>query len=116
MRIVRFLDASGETVFGREHDDGTTTRIDGKIFGSYHDSGDPVTVEKLLSPVSPPAVLCIGLNYRKHAEESNAPLPEHPVLFMKMPSSVQHPGDPIVLPRHLESREVDYEGELAVVA
>jgi 2-keto-4-pentenoate hydratase/2-oxohepta-3-ene-1,7-dioic acid hydratase in catechol pathway len=55
------------------------------------------------------------LNYRKHAAESKAPIPEHPVLFMKSISSVQNPGDDIVLPRHLKSQEVDYECELAVV-
>ena len=56
-----------------------------------------------------------GLNYRKHAEEGGADIPEHPVLFMKMPSTVQNPGDPILLPTRLKSDSVDYECELAVV-
>ena len=60
-------------------------------------------------------LLCIGLNYRKHADEGGAAYPEHPVVFMKMPSAVQNPGDPIILPTILRSREVDYECELAVV-
>jgi 2-keto-4-pentenoate hydratase/2-oxohepta-3-ene-1,7-dioic acid hydratase in catechol pathway len=60
-------------------------------------------------------MLCIGLNYRQHAAESNAPLPEFPVLFFKNPSALQHPGEPIVLPRWLKSTKVDYECELAVV-
>jgi 2-keto-4-pentenoate hydratase/2-oxohepta-3-ene-1,7-dioic acid hydratase in catechol pathway len=72
-------------------------------------------VEKLLAPVAPAAFFCIGLNYRRHAEEGKAQLPQFPVLFMKNPAAVQNPGDPIVLPRHLRSDEVDYECELAVV-
>ena len=60
-------------------------------------------------------ILCIGLNYRRHAEETNAPIPEFPVLFMKGPNTLQNPGDPILLPTHLKSDEVDYECELAVV-
>jgi len=63
----------------------------------------------------PAAILAIGLNYRRHAEETGAGVPTHPVLFMKMPGAVQNPGDPIVLPRWLRSDKVDYEAELAVV-
>jgi len=59
--------------------------------------------------------LCIGLNYRRHAEETKGQIPEYPVLFFKGPNTVQNPGDPIVLPRHLRSDDVDYECELAVV-
>jgi 2-keto-4-pentenoate hydratase/2-oxohepta-3-ene-1,7-dioic acid hydratase in catechol pathway len=59
--------------------------------------------------------MCIGLNYKHHAAESKAPVPEFPVLFMKNPGALQHPGEPIAIPRHLRSDEVDYECELAVV-
>jgi 2-keto-4-pentenoate hydratase/2-oxohepta-3-ene-1,7-dioic acid hydratase in catechol pathway len=74
-----------------------------------------VAIKKLLAPLNPTAILCIGLNYRKHAEETGAPLPEFPVLFMKNPAAVQNPGDPIELPQHLKSEQVDWECELAVV-
>ena len=60
-------------------------------------------------------MLCIGLNYRQHAIETNAPLPKVPVLFFKNPAAVQNPGDAIELPRWLASHKVDYECELAVV-
>ena len=70
---------------------------------------------KLLAPIEPPVILCIGLNYRKHAAETGAKIPEHPVLFMKSAGTLQNPGDPIVLPTRLRSDEVDYECELAVV-
>lgn len=55
------------------------------------------------------------MNYRKHAEETGAKFPEYPVVFFKGTSALQHPGEPILLPRRLKSDEVDYECELAVV-
>ena len=115
MKIIRFLDEQGESHYGAQHNDDSVTRIEGCIFSDYTDTGEAATVTKQLAPVKPATVLCIGLNYRKHAEEGGAEIPEHPVLFMKMPSTVQNPGDPILLPTRLKSDSVDYECELAVV-
>lgn len=115
MKIIRFLDENENERYGRQHDDGSATLIEGDIYGEYNDSGAPATVSKLLSPVHPVDILCIGLNYEEHAKEGGKPLPERPLLFMKTSSSVNHPGDPIVLPRHLRSDKVDYECELVVV-
>ena len=115
MHIVRYLDNSGYPHYAAQHPDWSTTRIEGELFGKFRDTGEPVAVGKLLAPVVPPAVLCVGLNYRQHATESGAQAPQHPVLFMKMPSAIQHPGEPILLPRHLPSTQVDYECELAVI-
>ena len=114
MKIVRYQQQDGSTLLGQQHDDGSVTRLDGDLYGNLTESSEPVS-GKLLSPIHPVDVLCIGLNYRQHAEESNAPIPKYPVLFMKTSSTVQNPGDPIVLPRHLKSERVDYECELAVV-
>jgi 2-keto-4-pentenoate hydratase/2-oxohepta-3-ene-1,7-dioic acid hydratase in catechol pathway len=114
MKIVRYQQQDGSSLLGQQHDDGSATRLDGELYGELTDSGEPVS-GKLLSPIHPVDVLCIGLNYRRHAEEANAPFPKYPVLFMKTSSTVQNPGDPIVLPRHLKSERVDYECELAVV-
>ena len=61
----------------------------------------------------PEKVLCIGMNYRDHAGEIDAPLPEATVVFAKFRSSLVSPWEPIVLPE--VSDQVDYEGELAVV-
>jgi 2-keto-4-pentenoate hydratase/2-oxohepta-3-ene-1,7-dioic acid hydratase in catechol pathway len=58
-------------------------------------------------------IICIGLNYRDHAAESNQPVPEYPTVFAKYSSCVIGPGEPIVIPR--VTSQVDYEGELAVV-
>ena len=115
MQIVRFLDPSGQIRHGRRHPDGSTTAIAGDLFGDYRDTGEPATVEKLLAPVAPTNILCIGLNYRRHAEEGKQAIPEWPVLFMKNTGALQNPGDPIELPTRLKSDSVDYECELAVV-
>lgn len=117
MRIVRYTIAAGEPpAFGYEQPDGSINAAIGDPFGDgLTDTGKPVEVAKLLAPVEPAAILCIGLNYAAHAAEGGRPIPERPVLFLKTPTAAQHPGEPIVLPRRLRSDRVDYEAELAVV-
>jgi len=67
-----------------------------------------------LAPVPRPGkLICIGLNYRDHAAESNMPIPSRPVVFSKFSTAVIAPGEPVVLPE--ASAQVDYEAELAVV-
>jgi 2,4-diketo-3-deoxy-L-fuconate hydrolase len=61
----------------------------------------------------PRNVLCIGLNYKDHAAEGGVPLPEKPVVFAKLTGCITGPGVAIVLPP--DTKEVDYEAELAVV-
>jgi 2-keto-4-pentenoate hydratase/2-oxohepta-3-ene-1,7-dioic acid hydratase in catechol pathway len=58
-------------------------------------------------------IVCVGLNYRDHAEEQGVELPEAPLLFAKWPNTLIGPGEPIVLPA--EAQEVDFEAELGVV-
>jgi acylpyruvate hydrolase len=68
----------------------------------------------LQAPIPRPGkIICIGLNYRDHAAESNMPIPDYPAIFTKYVNAVTGPGAPIVIPR--VTREVDYEGELAFV-
>ena len=57
--------------------------LEGDLFGDRRDTGEPADVAKLLAPLVPVDILCIGLNYRKHAEEGKQAIPEWPVLFMK---------------------------------
>lgn len=66
-----------------------------------------------LAPTEPSKIVALALNYRDHAAEFGRPVPEEPLIFLKPPSAVIGPGEPIVLPRM--SRRVDYEAELAVV-
>jgi 2-keto-4-pentenoate hydratase/2-oxohepta-3-ene-1,7-dioic acid hydratase in catechol pathway len=115
MRIIRCLDPKGETRLAVLQDNGEALALQGDLFGSFEVTSERIEVQKILAPLKPDAILCIGLNYRAHAEETRSPLPEHPILFMKHPAAVQNPGDPIVLPRTLRSDRVDYECELAVV-
>lgn len=115
MRIVRYLDAGGRASLGAQHADGSVTRVDGDLYGKRTDTGEKVQATKLLAPIVPVNLLCIGLNYRRHAEEGKQAIPKFPVLFIKNNSALQNPGDPIVLPRVLRSDKVDYECELAVV-
>ncbi|WP_127495635.1 fumarylacetoacetate hydrolase family protein [Paenibacillus glycanilyticus] len=61
----------------------------------------------------PGKIICIGLNYRKHAEETNMPLPEYPILFSKFSNALAAHGEDVPLPR--STQKVDYEAELAIV-
>jgi 2-keto-4-pentenoate hydratase/2-oxohepta-3-ene-1,7-dioic acid hydratase in catechol pathway len=115
MKIIRYKDSQGTIGYASQQSSGAATKIAGDIFGSYHATGDIADVKLVLAPVFPTAIFCIGLNYRRHAEESGAPIPTFPIVFMKNPGSVQDPGGPIELPVSLRSTEVDYECELAVV-
>jgi 2-keto-4-pentenoate hydratase/2-oxohepta-3-ene-1,7-dioic acid hydratase in catechol pathway len=74
----------------------------------------PLASVKLLAPIPrPPKIICVGLNYRDHAVESNMQIPTVPTIFCKFPTSVIGPGENIVLPRN--STQPDYEAEFAFV-
>ena len=65
---------------------------------------------RLLAPVDPDKIICVGLNYVSHIEEMGFATPERPMLFMKPRTTVTNPGDPVVYPR--QGTQVEYEGEL----
>ena len=115
MKIIRYQSPTGEIGYAQEHVDGTATKLRGALFDGLQPTGETAPVARVLAPLDPTAILCIGLNYRQHAAETHAPLPQFPVLFFKNPAALQHPGEPIVLPRWQSSAKVDYECELAVV-
>jgi 2-keto-4-pentenoate hydratase/2-oxohepta-3-ene-1,7-dioic acid hydratase in catechol pathway len=89
--------------------------IEGDIFGEYRrlEAETPLDKVRLLAPVQPSKIVCVGRNYVEHAKEHNAEVPKVPLIFMKPPSSVLHPGEPILLPP--QSQRVEHEGELVVV-
>jgi 2-keto-4-pentenoate hydratase/2-oxohepta-3-ene-1,7-dioic acid hydratase in catechol pathway len=74
----------------------------------------PLSRVRLLAPVRPTKIVCIGRNYREHAKELNHAIPTEPLIFLKPPSAVIAPNDSIVRPTALSQR-VDHEGELGVV-
>jgi 2-keto-4-pentenoate hydratase/2-oxohepta-3-ene-1,7-dioic acid hydratase in catechol pathway len=115
MKIIRFVDHAGNVRYGTPTDDTytTATALEGDLFTGLTPTKELLSVAKLLAPITPPNILCIGLNYQRHAEESGMAVPDRPILFIKPTSTLSNPGDPIIHPKN--SEEVDYECELAVV-
>ncbi|GAA0376727.1 fumarylacetoacetate hydrolase family protein [Microbispora corallina] len=116
MRIARFSKGDG-VAFGAVEDGGeVVARINGHPFGGVEFTGErfPVAEVRMLAPMLPSKVVCIGKNYADHAREMGGEPPEEPTLFLKPSTSVIGPGEPIAYPEKLSSR-VDFEGELAVV-
>jgi len=116
MRIARIADREGNVHYaaptGQPH---TFRRLRGSWGDGFRESGESIEGGRLLAPLEPAVIYAIGLNYRDHAAETGAPLPEYPVLFFKNPRAVIGPGEAIRLPRRLRSDQVDSEAELAVV-
>jgi 2-keto-4-pentenoate hydratase/2-oxohepta-3-ene-1,7-dioic acid hydratase in catechol pathway len=87
--------------------------LEGDLFGRFA-AGDRVGVPtRLLAPVEPSKIVCVGLNYTDHAAEQKKPLPAEPLIFIKPSTCVIGPGEPIVLPPG--AGRVDHEAEAAVV-
>src|SRR3954471_18502854 len=107
MRIIRF-ESSGKIYTGQEVDGGALP-IDGDLFGEHKVGGGKLRVDRLLAPLVPTDILCIGLNYREHAAESNSAIPTNPVLFIKASGTLNNPGAAIQVPKR--SSMIDYEGE-----
>jgi 2-keto-4-pentenoate hydratase/2-oxohepta-3-ene-1,7-dioic acid hydratase in catechol pathway len=98
--------------------DGVLLSVEGDIFGDYRageriPGGLAAPGLRILAPVRPSKIVCVGLNYRDHAAETGKALPPEPLIFMKPPSAVIGPGDPIRLPPGVG--RVDHEAELGVV-
>lgn len=116
MKLVRFLTETRRVCTGVicEEDAGSA-----RLLASTFPEAITVTktvrkIHRLLAPVTPPNILALGLNYRRHAEETRMDIPATPVLFMKATNSLIGPGQPIMLPAAGPDC-VDYEGELAIV-
>ncbi len=114
MKIVRYR-FEGRIQYGILEDD-RIYPCDGDPFGTLKkqsgslDSG----AVKLLAPVSPPNIICLGLNYRKHADEAGLPYPHEPLIFLKATTALCGPEDFVVLPSDSPGK-IDYEAELAIV-
>lgn len=115
-RIVRFVDQ--ETVEPRYGvlDGAEAQVIDPHPFGDFEPTGETRAVDgmRLLAPVIPTKIVCVGRNYVAHAEEMGAEVPDKPLLFLKPSSAVIGPGESISLPTDV-SAQVDHEAEVAVV-
>jgi len=112
MKLARIRTADGD-FFAQVKEDGYHLIL-GNIFEEWGALSEPYDGEvKLLPPVSPSKVVCLGANYKKHAEELHLDVLPEPTVFLKPPSSVIASGDDIVYPA--SATKVDYEAELAVV-
>ncbi|GAB4112349.1 MAG: fumarylacetoacetate hydrolase family protein [Candidatus Caldatribacteriota bacterium] len=114
MRIVRFK--KNNHIFYGVIKGEEISLIKGDIFNEFIVSSEKIKREevRLLAPLAPPDIIAIGLNYKKHAEESGQNYPDKPLIFLKATSSVIGPEDNIILPE-MAPQEVDYEAELVIV-
>ncbi len=121
MKYCRFTSPDGprfgliETLAGSEHI--AQTAPDGLLpdFSKAKKvTAQPLASAKLLFPVQPSKIVCVGRNYSEHAKELGNEVPTEPLIFFKPPSSLISPGEKIVRPRRFSQR-VEFEAELAVV-
>ncbi len=114
MRIIRFQFGDDAPRYGWVLGD-RIGLIEGSPFGEFCRAETNLSVSevKLLAPVVPQKIVCIGRNYAAHAEEQGVQVPDNPIIFLKPTSSVIGPGDTIQLPP--QSNQVEHEAELAVV-
>jgi 2-keto-4-pentenoate hydratase/2-oxohepta-3-ene-1,7-dioic acid hydratase in catechol pathway len=117
MKLCRFtLQSWTEPRYGIIEEDYVRPFIDDDIFaGHSRTSSDkiPLTEARLLAPVTPSKIICVGRNYREHAAELGNAMPTEPLLFLKAPSAIIGTGEIIYLPP--ESVQVEHEGEVGVV-
>jgi 2-keto-4-pentenoate hydratase/2-oxohepta-3-ene-1,7-dioic acid hydratase in catechol pathway len=122
MKLCRFQlkkkssEAAADEVYQGVISGDTVRQISGDMLGKWQETSRswPLSDVKLLTPVAAPSkIVCLGRNYADHAAEFNNQPPKEPLIFLKPPSSLLAPEDPIELLR--EVQRIDYEGELAVV-
>ncbi|MCK5431017.1 MAG: fumarylacetoacetate hydrolase family protein [Anaerolineales bacterium] len=114
MRIIRYQTSDDSPRFGWILED-SIGPIEGSPFGEFRRMEAELSLDsvRLLAPVQPGKIICVGRNYAAHAREHNADIPEVPLMFLKPPSTVIGPEDTILLPP--QSQQVEHESELGVV-
>lgn len=114
MRFIRYRTGNGPAHYGWILGE-SVGPIDGSPFEEFHrlEADRELNTVRLLAPVLPGKIICLGRNYAAHAKEHDAEVPAVPLLFLKPPSAVIGPRDAILLPP--QSQQVEHEVELAVV-
>jgi 2-keto-4-pentenoate hydratase/2-oxohepta-3-ene-1,7-dioic acid hydratase in catechol pathway len=114
MRFIRYQKENSEAQLGWVFED-RVGPVHGDIFKEFQrgEAKQPLSSTRLLAPLKPGKILCVGRNYAAHAQEHGAEVPEIPLMFFKPPSAVIGPGEQIVLPP--QSNHVEHEAELAVI-
>lgn len=115
MRIVRYGTLSDPTPQWGWLSGDRVGPIHGSPFEDFRrgEAVKPLETVRLLVPVQPSKIICVGLNYAAHANEHQAEIPDLPLIFLKPPSATIGPGEKIVLPP--QSAQVEHEAELAVI-
>ena len=119
LKFCRFISAAGGEnaelphygILNRDH----VQQLDGVPWTEWSAVGmpRPLASVRLLAPVEPRKIVCVGRNYAAHAAELGNEVPKEPLIFLKPPSAIIGPGEPIVLTP--QSQKVEHEGELALV-
>ena len=114
MRIIRYQIKNNPPQLGWNQGD-KIGLVHGDIFTQYQRGEATTRLDsvKLLPPVTPSKIICVGRNYAAHAQEHGSEVPEMPLLFFKPPSSLIGPEAQVILPP--QSQQVEHEAELAVV-
>ncbi|MFH2058257.1 MAG: fumarylacetoacetate hydrolase family protein [Pseudomonadota bacterium] len=116
MHIIRFESDDNKIYTGCEYKDGQANIIQGDIYTRFKKTRVKKIVKKLLTPIMPTVIYCIGFNFMPHIKETGFKLPEYPILFMKNLGAAAAHLDDIKIPASCENPpQVDYEAELAVV-
>lgn len=112
VRLYR-IDHGGAPRYVAERE-GQWRLVEGDIFGTFREGAEIASEGvRILPPVDPSKIVCVGLNYKDHAAEQHKPLPPEPLLFLKPPTAVIGPGMPIRVP--LWAGRIDHEAEMALV-
>ena len=116
MKIIRFISTDNKEHFGvyDQHNPNYAHEIKGEIFKDHEITLSKLKITMQLAPIVPINILALGINYKKHGDETMMDYPQQPILFLKATTSVTGNGSPIILPS-AGPEKVDYEGELAVV-
>jgi 2-keto-4-pentenoate hydratase/2-oxohepta-3-ene-1,7-dioic acid hydratase in catechol pathway len=114
MKLIRHRTEDGPA-YAAQQPNGSYFAIEGDLFGHFRVTDRLVKPAALLPVVAPTTIVCIAMNYAKHAAEGGKPPPPRPIWFMKLPGALVPSGEPIRLPQLQPSTKVDYEAELAIV-
>jgi len=116
MQILRFESDDNKIYTGCDFEDDSASILEGDIYTDFSNTGKRKSVKKILTPILPSVIFCIGLNYRLHAKETGKELPKYPVVFMKnLSAAAAHLDEIKIPPSCVKIPEVDYEVELAVI-
>ncbi len=122
MGIIRFEDEQGKVRYGLDQSSeygaaGVQVEVlEGDLYSGLALTGEKARLVRLLAPLVPTNIFCIGRNYLDHIKEFDKDIPEYPIFFLKNTASLCDPGAPIRIPKcQMKGPEVDFEGEMAVV-